>query len=101
MWAEAEEEPDDPEETVAVAGPTPVPTVPPAGAREFEYRTELLTDAEITDGKTLAERLTAASKDGWDLVEVIGVRDVHALLLRRPKTIERESRSVGFAPPRN
>jgi len=97
----AEEEPDEPDEAIAVAGPTSVPTVAPSGGREFEFRTELLTDAEITDGKTLAERLTAASKDGWDLVEVIGVRDLHAVLLRRPRTAEREPRRVGFAPPQD
>jgi hypothetical protein len=97
MWAE--EEPDEPDEAVAIASPTAVPTVAPSGSREFEFRTELLTDAEVTDGKTLAERLTGASKDGWDLVEVIGVGDVHAVLLRRPKTVERESRRVGFTPP--
>jgi hypothetical protein len=96
-----EEEPDEPDEPVAVAGPTAVPTVGPGGNREFEFRTELPTDAEITDGKTLADRLTAASKDGWDLVEVIAVSDRHAVLLRRPKTGERESRRVGFAPPGN
>ena len=95
------EEPDDPDEVVAVAGPTGLPTVAPGGGREFEYRTELLTDAEITDGKTLPERLTTASKDGWDLVEVIGAGDLHAVLLRRPKTVERESRRVGFAPPKD
>ena len=96
-----EEEPDEPDETVAVAGPTSVPIVAPPGGREYEFRTELLTVAEITDGKTLAERLTAASKDGWDLVEVIGAGDRHAVLLRRPKTVERESRQVGFAPPQD
>jgi hypothetical protein len=96
-----EEEPDEPEETVAVAGPPTVPSVAPPGGREFEYRTELLSAAEVTDGKTLAKRLTTASKDGWDLVEVIGVSDVYAVLLRRPKTVERESRQVGFSPPHN
>jgi hypothetical protein len=95
----AEEEPEEPDEAVTVGGATMVPRVAPAAVREFEYRTELLTDAEVADGKTLAERLNAASKDGWDLVEVIGVRDIHAVLLRRPKTVERESRPVGFAPP--
>jgi hypothetical protein len=95
------EDPDEPDEAVALAGPGPVPTVDSAGAREFEFRTEVLTDAEVTDGKTLGERLTQASKDGWDLVEVIGVRDAHAVLLRRPKKVERESRRVGFTPPQN
>jgi len=95
------EEPDEPDEAVAVAGPGPVPTVESAGGREFEFRTEVLTDAEVADGKTLADRLSKASKDGWDLVEVIGVRDAHAVLLRRPKKVDRESRRVGFAPPRD
>jgi len=97
----SEEEPDEPDEAVAVAGPTAVPQVAPAGGREFEYRTEMLTDAEVADGKTHAERLTAASKDGWDLVDVIGVKDAYAVLLRRPQKVDRESRPVGFAPPRS
>jgi hypothetical protein len=96
----SEEEPEEEPDQRPSAGQSLLPTVTPPG-REFEFRTELLKGAEMTDGKTLAERLTAASKDGWDLVEVIEVRDVYAVLLRRPKTHERESRPVGFAPPRN
>ena len=96
---EEPDEPDEPDEAVAVAGPTHVPQVASAGGREFEYRTEMLTEAEVADGKTLAERLTVASQDGWDLVDVIGVKDAHAVLLRRPKKAERVSRPVGFAPP--
>jgi hypothetical protein len=101
MRAEDPDEPDEPDEAVAIAGPGPLPTVDSAAGREFEFRTDVLTDAEVTDGKTLADRLTQASKDGWDLVEVIGVRDAHAVLLRRPKKVERESRRVGFTPPKN
>ena len=41
-----EEEPEDPDEVVAVAGPTGLPTVAPGSGREFEYRTELLTNAD-------------------------------------------------------
>lgn len=96
----AEEEPEEEPDQRAAGGQTLLPTVTPPG-REYEFRTELLKEAQMADGKTLAERLTAASKDGWDLVEVIGVRDLYAVLLRRPKARERESRPVGFAPPRN
>lgn len=96
----AEEEPEEEPDQRPSGGQTLLPTVTPPG-REFEFRTEQLKAAEMADGKTLAERLTAASKDGWDLVEVIEVRDVYAVLLRRPKTRERESRPVGFAPPQN
>jgi len=97
----AEEDPEEEPDQEARAGQSLLPTVGAPGGREFEFRTELLTDAEMTDGKTLADRLNAASKEGWDLVEVIGVRDVYAVLLRRPRSRERESRPVGFAPPPN
>jgi hypothetical protein len=96
----AEEDPEEEPDQEARAGQGLLPTVA-APSREFEFRTELLTDAEMTDGKTLADRLNAASREGWDLVEVIGVRDVYAVLLRRPRSRERESRPVGFAPPPN
>jgi len=80
---------------------TPHRTVvpPPDGTREYEFRTELLTSAEVTDGSTLAGRLTQASADGWDLVDIINAGDRHAVLLRRLKRPERSSRQVGFAPP--
>ena len=101
MRAEEPDEPDEPDEAVAVAGPGTLPTVESSSGREFEFRTEVLTDAQVADGKTLADRLSKASRDGWDLVDVIGVRDAHAVLLRRPKKVERESRRVGFTPPRD
>jgi len=73
---------------------------PPDANREYEYRTDLLTAAEVTDGTTLAAQLTGASKDGWDLVDIINAGDRHAVLLRRLKRPERNARQVGFAPPK-
>jgi len=102
MRARAEEDPDEPEEPdepEAAGGSGPmVPTVGPAG-REFEFKIEVVSLDQITDGKTLPERLGKASADGWDLHEVIDAGDRRALLLRRPKKNDRESRRVGFAPP--
>jgi hypothetical protein len=54
----------------------------------------------VTDGTTLAAQLTGASKDGWDLVDIINAGDRHAVLLRRLKRPERNARQVGFAPPK-
>ncbi|MDQ6920187.1 MAG: hypothetical protein M3170_01135, partial [Candidatus Dormibacteraeota bacterium] len=99
--SEEEPEPDeDPGEESAVAAP-PGPMVPAVGAgtREVEYRTELVTAAQVVDGSTLAEQLTKASGDGWDLVEIIQAGDRYAILFRRPKTSDREARRVGFLPP--
>src|SRR5262245_38955060 len=73
---------------------------PPDGGREYEYRTELLTAAQVTDGSTLSSELTKASSDGWDLVDIINAGDRHAILLRRLKKPERSGRQVGFAPPK-
>lgn len=99
---ETEPEPDEePDEEVAPARSAPdamVPSVPPPG-REFEYRTELVSSAQVLDGSTLAGQLTRASADGWDLVDIIPAGDRHAVLLRRVKQPERRSRPVGFAPP--
>ncbi len=92
------DEPDEPEsEAVTSSGPM-VPAVP-MGGREYEYRTELLTSSQLTDGRTLATKLTAASSDGWDLVEVVPVGDQYTVLLRKSKAAKKEARPVGFAPP--
>jgi hypothetical protein len=101
LRSEEEPEPDeDPGEApAATAVPTPVVPAVAAEGREHEYRTELLTAAEVLDGSTLAERLTAASAEGWDLVDVIPAGDRHAVLLRRQKPPQRGPRPVGFAPP--
>jgi hypothetical protein len=69
------------------------------GDREFEYQTEVLSIAEVADGKTLATRLAAASTDGWHLVEVIDAGESRVILYRKQKKSEKERRSVGFAPP--
>jgi hypothetical protein len=69
------------------------------GARDLEYRTELVTAAQVVDGSTLAEQLTKASSDGWDLVDIIQAGDRYTILLRRPKMSDREARRVGFLPP--
>jgi hypothetical protein len=102
MRARAEEEPDEPDEpdepaATATGGPV-VPSVAPGG-REFEFKVEVISLEQVTDGKTLPDRLGKASADGWDLFEVIDAGDRRALLLRRPKRNDREARRVGFAPP--
>src|ERR671935_3159979 len=103
MRIRAEEEPDDPDEpdepgsATATAGPM-VPSVAPGG-REFEYRVEVVSLEQVTDGKTLPERLTKASADGWDLYEVIDAGDRRAPLLRRPQKKPRRSRPRGLPPP--
>src|SRR5437763_16466212 len=97
MRERLEEEPDEEPEEAPAATSTLVPSVPDAG-REFEYRTELVTAAQVLDGTTLAEQLTKASADGWELVDVIPAGERHAVLLRRPKRAERASRPVGFRP---
>jgi hypothetical protein len=69
------------------------------GDREFEYRIEVLSLEQLTDGKTLPDRLAAASGEGWHYVDVLDAGDSRVVLLRRAKKTERERRSVGFAPP--
>ena len=99
---EEEPEPDgdpDVEPATAEAPGTVLPSVSD-GVREFEYRTELVTTAQVVDGTTLAEQLTRASADGWDLVEIIGTGEHHAILLRRARRPGRSGRPVGFSPPR-
>jgi hypothetical protein len=85
------------------AAPTSLVTAPAhgngLGDREFEYRVEVLSLEEIADGKTLPERLAAASGEGWHYVDVIDAGASRVVLLRRAKKTERERRSVGFAPP--
>jgi len=92
---EPDEEPDD-EPSAALPPGTLVPLS--EGGREFEYRTEVVTSAEVVDGTTLPAQLTRASADGWDLVEIVNAGDRHAVLLRRVKRPERSSRPVGFSP---
>ncbi len=103
--AEEEPEPDEPEPDdepgSAPSVASIVPTVGGSGSREFEYRTDLISVAELTDGSTLAEKLGKASVDGWDLVDILDGGDQKVVLLRKPKRPKTESRPVGFAVRRS
>jgi hypothetical protein len=98
---EIPEEPDEPEEEPAPApAAAAVATVMPsvgAPGREFEYRADDVSVAELAEG--LADRLTEASKDGWDFVQVVDAGERRIILLRRAKRAERQARPVGFFPP--
>ena len=98
MRTEEEPDEDEPERDGARPATPVVPTVAGAG-REWEYRTDLLSQAQVADGDTLAKRLTAASAEGWDLFQVLDAGERRVLLLRRPKQPKREPRRVGFSPP--
>jgi len=94
-------EPDDPEapddEPAATAGAaTLVPTVDAPSEREYEYRVDVLTVAQVLDG-TIATRLGEASHDEWNLVDIVDAGDKKALLLRRRKQKQSSRRPVGFA----
>src|SRR5437660_1478097 len=77
MRAEEPDEPDEPDEAVAVAGPGPVPTVESAGNREFEFRTEVLTDAEVATGRSALESVRGQEPDlvllDWVLPDLSGI----------------------------
>ncbi len=96
---EPDEEPDEPEEEPEARATASTMPIYGLGGREFEFRTEAITLPELTDGHTLAERLTAASGDGWDYVETIPTGSDPVLLYRRTKRQAREARKVGFDPP--
>ncbi len=98
MRSEEDPEEDEPETDGARPAAPVVPTVGAAG-REWEYRTDLVTQAQVADGDTLSKRLTTASSEGWDLFQVLDAGDRKVLLLRRPKQPKKEPRRVGFAPP--
>jgi hypothetical protein len=68
--------------------------------REWEFSTQVLTVAQLVDGVTLVKLLKEAGADGWDLTDVIDGGEKRVLLMRRPKRSARESRRVGFAPPK-
>jgi hypothetical protein len=94
---EPDEEPDEPEgEPAATATATHVPRVEPPVERDYEYRVEVLTVAQVLDG-TIAEKLSEASHDEWNLVDIIDAGDKKALLLRKRKQKETARRPVGFA----
>ncbi|HVD02119.1 MAG TPA: hypothetical protein VNG93_13395 [Candidatus Dormibacteraeota bacterium] len=70
-----------------------------SGEHEFEYRTEVLSVAQLADGKTLAGLLASASTEGWHYVGVLDAGERRVVLLRKLKKTQRERRSVGFAAP--
>lgn len=93
----AEEEPEEPEPQPAAAAQTTLVVGSAAAAGvEFEYRTEVLTAAQVLDGKTLPRKLAEESADGWDLVDLVQAQDKHVILLRKPKKTDRGERRVGF-----
>jgi hypothetical protein len=94
---EPDEDPDEPSgEPAAAATATMVPRVDAAGDREYEYKVDVITIAQVLDG-TLADRLSEASHDEWNLVDIIDAGDKKALLLRKRKQKESSRRPVGFA----
>ena len=99
-----EEEPEEPERP-AQPGDGGVPMaqmLPSVGlpTREWEYSTQVLTVAQVIDGVTLAKLLQESGADGWELSDVIDGGEMRVLLMRRPKRSTKESRRVGFAPPK-
>jgi hypothetical protein len=106
MSTHGEEEPEEPDDPDEPGGPdngakAPTRMVPTVGlpGRDWEFSTQVLTLAQVTDGTTLVKVLKQSGADGWDLADVIDGGDKRVLLLRRPKRSQRESRRVGFAPP--
>ena len=98
-----EEDPDHEPETPEPASDTrrPAGLLPSVElpSREWEYRTENLTVAQVADGATLVKVLKEGAADGWELDQVVEAGEKRVLLLRRQKRQSRESRRVGFAPP--
>jgi hypothetical protein len=99
-----DEDPDEPDEPNHPGDGLAIATqaVPTVGLplREWEFSTQVLTLAQVVDGVTLVKVLKQAGEDGWDLTDVIDGGEKRVLLLRRPKRSSRESRRVGFAPPK-
>jgi len=96
----ADEDPEEPEiEPQSPSTPSAQAVVVAAAGTAgvaFEYRTEVLTAAQITDGKTLPEKLAQESADGWDLVDLVQAQDKYVIVLRKPKKPDRAERRVGF-----
>ena len=98
-----DEEPDEPAPAHpdgargAAAGLIPAVGLP---SREWEFSTRVLSVAQVADGTTLVKTLHDAAADGWELASVVDGGDKRVILMRRPKRSARESRRVGFAPPK-
>ena len=91
-------EPDEPDEADDPVAPSVAGSAQVAGATDFEYRVEALTDADLQPA-ALAERLNTGASDGWHLVQVVASGGGSALILRRHKTPARSNRPVGFSFP--
>jgi hypothetical protein len=108
MGPHFEEDPDHDPEPAEPAQPdgargTAAGLVPSVGfpGRDWEYSTKVLTVAQVADGVTLVKALQEAAVDGWELASVIDGGEKRVLLMRRPKRSAKESRQVGFAPPKH
>ena len=100
-----DEEPDEPEEPNhpgddGAAATRIVPSVS-LPVRDWEFSTQVLTVAQLVDGVTLVKLLKEAGSEGWELTDVIDAGEKRVLLMRRPKRSARETRRVGFAPPKH
>jgi hypothetical protein len=98
-----DEEPDEPDQPNQPGGSAVATQMLPSVGlplREWEFSTQVLTVAQLVDGVTLVKLLQEAGTEGWDLTDVIDGGEKRVLLMRRPKRSARESRRVGFAPPK-
>lgn len=108
MSLRIEEDPDEEPDEPAQPGPpdgargTATGGVPSVGlpSRDWEYSTKVLTVAQLADGVTVVKVLQEAGAEGWELASVLDGGEKRVILMRRPKRAARESRRVGFAPPK-
>src|ERR1700751_5700546 len=100
---EPDEEPEEPQPAQpdgargVAAGLVPSVGVP---SRDWEYSTKVVTVAQLADGVTVVKVLHEAGADGWGLPSVLAGGEKRVILMRRPKRAARETRRVGFAPPK-
>ncbi|HSS60775.1 MAG TPA: hypothetical protein VLK30_04900 [Candidatus Limnocylindrales bacterium] len=98
-----DEEPDEPRPAQpdgargVAAGLVPAVGLP---SRDWEYSTKVLSVAQVADGVTVVKVLQEAGAEGWELASVLDGGEKRVILMRRPKRSARESRRVGFAPPK-
>jgi hypothetical protein len=72
-----------------------IPSVTP-GSGKLQFRTEILTSKQLTDGKSLVKLLTEASAENWDLVEIVSVGERFVVVLRTVRQNGPDARQVGF-----
>jgi hypothetical protein len=99
---EPDEEPDEPQPAQPDGARAATGLVPSVGlpSRDWEYSTKVLTVAQLADGVTVVKVLHEAVADGWELASVLDGGEKRVILMRRPKRAARETRRVGFAPPK-